>query len=444
MFFKQFQRNEEGFTLLEIVLGSFILGVLAVAVFEYWANSTATINYMTTQNEAIELAASSINELKSKANQVRKNNSDWNINNDLDFVAELNEIAGTEQVGNLTKTITVNELSSNIKKVETLVEVSWDDHQESITTVLSYNGLEQRKLMTDFQGQQHNVLAVDFSPDGSKAVTVGNSNLVKVWDVETGTILNEFVGHTDKINSVVFFLGGDLVISGSSDKTIKLWNLKTNNLIRTFYGHNGIVWDLAVSPDGTKIASASSDETVKVWNLKTGDVLKNFTNHSSSVRAVAFAPNGNNLVSGDFQGKIKLWNLNNTSVEKFNAKDIIRGLDFTSMGDKFISVGSNSHTSVWDLEQKKAETSYNIHSGTIYGVDCAPYADIVVTGSSNATEIKIWEFNTGKVIAEFNSQFGNFNFHQSSVSSVQFSETGHKIISGSYDGTAKVWSTGIN
>jgi WD40 repeat protein len=68
------------------------------------------------------------------------------------------------------------------------------------------------------------VLSVAFSPDGTRIVSGGFDNVVRVWDVATAQPIGAPLrGHTDTVRSVAFSPDGTRIVSASDDKTLRLW-----------------------------------------------------------------------------------------------------------------------------------------------------------------------------------------------------------------------------
>ena len=108
---------------------------------------------------------------------------------------------------------------------------------------------------------------------------------------------------------------------------------------------------------------------------------------------------------------------------------------FSSCGN---STGSGENTN------KKTESSAKVdytkftclktlegHSDNVKSVAYSPDGKKIVSGSNDGT-IKIWDANTGQCLKTLKG-------HSGDVWSVAFSPDGTKIISGSWDDTIKIW-----
>ncbi len=164
-------------------------------------------------------------------------------------------------------------------------------------------------LHSDINAHPGWVTTVAYSPDGTKIITGGNDNKVRIWS-NTGTLLYTCTGHTDDITNVKVTPDNSFVVSSSKDDKIKIWNIATGALVRTIGGHTNDVNGIDISPDGSRIVSASSDSTCKIWNLNTGSLITTFAvADSGAVYAVAWSPSGDKIATGNALSDVVLWSV---------------------------------------------------------------------------------------------------------------------------------------
>jgi WD40 repeat protein len=124
---------------------------------------------------------------------------------------------------------------------------------------------------SDQPASRHQVLS--FSPD-SKHVAISFERVVQIVDVATRTLVRELRGHEAPVLALAFSPDGTRLLTGSEDKTAGLWDGKSGQLLAVYRGHTGGVNLVAFSPDGKRVATAGAAELMaRVWNL---DVVPEF------------------------------------------------------------------------------------------------------------------------------------------------------------------------
>ncbi|WP_280309867.1 protein kinase domain-containing protein [Nocardia abscessus] len=130
------------------------------------------------------------------------------------------------------------------------------------------------------RGHTHHVLSVCLSPDDRYALSAGGytDRTIRLWDTATGQCLRVFgddPDHPRGVNSVPqvpkkrvrFSPDGQFAISGSSDTTVRIWDLTTGGCLRVLQGHRDAVNDVVISADASFALSTSSDGTLRRWEL---------------------------------------------------------------------------------------------------------------------------------------------------------------------------------
>jgi WD40 repeat protein len=175
-------------------------------------------------------------------------------------------------------------------------------------------------------GHAAGINSVAVSPDGVFALTGSEDHTVRLWNIETGTLIRTFQAHGVRIKSVAVSPDGSLVLAGGGDLgtsatkgLVELWDTRTGAMVRNFDGLSGPVESVAFSPDGLSIISGGFD--LKLWNASTGELLRSFDTGSDSVHSVAFSPEGGEVLIALSKG-IKLLNVaTGALVHSFDGED---------------------------------------------------------------------------------------------------------------------------
>jgi len=180
------------------------------------------------------------------------------------------------------------------------------------------------RLGTTQRRHTRGVVGVDFTPDGTAAVSAQDDGLVRFWDSENGRqirTIDVMAGAPTRDKSLRNFAispdGGILAAAGFAIdparrlmvQCVWIWDLKEDRLRRTIEVKTPDLHRLAFSPDGATLATGAFAGEVQLWDAATGDCLATLKLGNYSVGSLSFAPDGKILAAGD-QGKgIRLWDL---------------------------------------------------------------------------------------------------------------------------------------
>ncbi|KAI1897649.1 hypothetical protein AGOR_G00085440 [Albula goreensis] len=213
------------------------------------------------------------------------------------------------------------------------------------------------------------------------------------------------LGHLSSVYCVTFDRTGRRIFTGSDDCLVKIWATDDGRLLATLRGHAAEISDMAVNYENTMIAAGSCDKMIRVWCLQTCAPLAVLEGHGASITSLQFSPlcSGTRryLSSTGADGSICFW--------QWDA----RTLKFSQRPSKF-------------TERPRPGVQMICSSFSAGGM-------FLATGSTDHI-IRVYYFGSGhpEKISELES-------HTDKVDSIQFSNCGERFVSGSRDGTARIW-----
>ncbi|MEG5000567.1 serine/threonine-protein kinase [Microcoleus sp. B4-D4] len=275
----------------------------------------------------------------------------------------------------------------------------------------------------------------------------------------TWRCVHTLVGHSNAVTSVAFSPDGATLASGSEDKTIEIWKLEAGKRWYTLTGHSDWVTCVAFSPDGATLASGGRDKTIQIWDLNKGKWWYALRGHEDRVYAVAFSRDGQVLASGSRDKTVQLWNLNKgrpMSVLTGHAGGV-EAVAF-SLGGEFLASGSRDKTvQLWDWRNGRSICTLAEHGDWVRaiafaGTSPSPLAgqtppspplvrggvgegsSVLVSGSRDGTA-KLWRVDAGGEGTLLRSMRDN----SGDVLCVAFSPDGGVLATGSRDGSIYLW-----
>uniref|UniRef100_H3AV68 Bromodomain and WD repeat domain containing 1 n=1 Tax=Latimeria chalumnae TaxID=7897 RepID=H3AV68_LATCH len=216
------------------------------------------------------------------------------------------------------------------------------------------------------------------------------------------------LGHLSAVYCVAFDRTGHRIFTGSDDCLVKIWSTYNGRLLSTLRGHSAEISDMAVNYENTMIAAGSCDKIIRVWCLRTCAPVAVLQGHTGTITSVQFCPMARSsvryMVSTGEDGTVCFWQWDADSM-RFNG----RPQKFTERPRPGVQMLCSS----FSVE-------------TVGGI-------FLATGSTDHL-IRMYYLGTGtpEKIAELES-------HTDKVDSIQFSHTGDRFVSGSRDGTARIW-----
>ena len=228
-----------------------------------------------------------------------------------------------------------------------------------------------------------------------------------------------------------------------------MWDAASGRKLVTFTGHSNIVHSVAFSPDGQRIVTGSYDQTAKVWEADSGQEQLTLKGHSARVHSVAFSPEGQWIVTGSYDQTAKVWEAAKGSepLTLEGHSDEIMSVAFSPDGQRILTASWDGTAKLWEAAKGEEVLTLNRHgneitaalssqtakgrSARVFSAAFSPDGRRIVTGSTEGTA-KVWEAASGRELLTLKG-------HNDWVLWAAFSPDGQRIVTASEDQTAKVW-----
>jgi WD40 repeat protein len=283
------------------------------------------------------------------------------------------------------------------------------------------------------------VLAVAFSPDGSRFASAGAGGNVKVWDRQSLQEVFTLRGHAAAVTAVVFSSDGRRLASGSADGSVRVWDATGGVSVLTWPAHAAVT-GLSFDPAGRRLASTGRGERplegeLKLWDATTGKALAGKT-WGNLLTAVVFGADGRSLVTSAHDGNVVVWDAATLDASPHDFKgQPERFAPWTSVAlsadGQWVTAGSSvGIVRVWGKS-----TAQEFLTPTQAGVSGLVFAGrdgrILAAAMANNC-VQAWFTKTGKPAFTLRG-------HQRAVTAVACSPDGRCLVSGSRDRTVKLW-----
>ncbi len=202
--------------------------------------------------------------------------------------------------------------------------------------------------------------------------------------------------------------------------------------------HETIVNTVAISPDGSVVASGDYRGEVRLTPLGAsvaGSAAPIVTRAADGgpINSIVWHPSGTHFFSGGYDGCVRVWHADGECVETFTAHPgPIKSLAWSKSANVLVAGSSDGSISGWrdgaERWRSTVDTLVLVNS-----VACADEAGWVVTASRDL-QVRVWDAATGALIHTLPAG------HLKSVKAIAVTPDGSTILTGSYDGTAIVWT----
>ncbi len=291
------------------------------------------------------------------------------------------------------------------------------------------------------RGHNGPVLAVSYSPDGSRLASASDDNTIILWDAASlDRVGLPFYGHSAGVTSLAFSPDGRLLASASRDSSIILWDVVSGEIVRRFIdGDTAGILSVAFSADGTRLYSSGANPVVKVWDVAAGTVQAELAGLDVTTFSITASPDGRLIAGGDSYGTIIVWDAN-TGAEVMRLaghEGAVFSLEFSPDSSLLATAGADNQALIWDVARGQLLHSLVGANNVVLSVAFSADGQTLAMGTAENL-VRLWDVNTGALVGDSFKGYGDW------VYSVAFSPDGGVLASGSSDGNVVIWPVGID
>ncbi|WP_433222979.1 Hsp70 family protein [Dactylosporangium sp. CS-047395] len=278
-------------------------------------------------------------------------------------------------------------------------------------------------------GHDGPVVAVAFSPDGTRVLTGSHDETARIWDAGTGEELDR-LDLRGGSGAVAWNPAGDVIavtlddeVTGRVDAEDLYGDDETDHESEV----NRIAW--APREDDPVYAVACADGSVDLVDAD-AEIVLTLTGNSQAALDVAFGRDGRRLVVGGTDGDAVVFTDDGEEVLRVSLGAAVHAVAL-SPDDAILATGGADHVvGLWDAGTGDPLGAMR-HDGPVTAVAFAPDGTWLLSGATDATA-RAWLVETGKEVARLR--------HGGPVNDVAISPDGERIATAGEDGSARVWS----
>jgi WD40 repeat protein len=246
--------------------------------------------------------------------------------------------------------------------------------------------------------------AFDVSTDGRRIVVLANDQAILI-DVQTS---REVARLPNSYNHIVeaAFLNSSRTLLTVTDDLVEEWDADNGKHLRVLCAHGTSLRAVAFSPERKRLMTVGKDGTAQIWDTSTG-------NRTSP--AIIF----DSIL--DYKSED----------HRLDKNELQHRFVVTDDGRRALTINSKGKAVLWDAQAGRPIST--LENNTRYSdAALSPDNQTIAIGNSKY-RISIWSAETGALVQTTVSAHGN------DITALAFNPSGNKLISGSWDKTARIW-----
>lgn len=194
------------------------------------------------------------------------------------------------------------------------------------------------------------------APNSRTGAIVGQDAIVRMLDVETGSVLDQWPTDQKETNGVEFSPEGSTLWTAGDDGTLRAWNVETHEQLWCVEAHpQCVVFEVLHDPERQLLITCANEPLIRLWDSKTGESKGVLNGHARTVNMVIRHPDGRHLCSVSLDESVRMWDLDSQrSVETWPClTGNLFSLAISPNGKFLFTCSSMSKLHVIDLQTRR-------------------------------------------------------------------------------------------
>ncbi|TYZ58484.1 hypothetical protein PybrP1_004189 [[Pythium] brassicae (nom. inval.)] len=238
----------------------------------------------------------------------------------------------------------------------------------------------------------------DVSPD-EKHVFIGSwDNCLYMYSVDVGRVVDQVSAHDDGLSAVCVF--DDRVVTGSWDGSIKMWHYTASGItsapLSTFMECEESVLELSVSLDGATCAAGTRNGVVYLIDLRTNELLRKLSPsplRQAEITGLTFCGGMSTIACVTASNELSLYTTDGNRLASIDVKSDGNIRCFESDGEFAIGGSSTGKLLFWKLDEPPGKELVfqisNAHAQAVSALAVSANGATLVSGSVDGS-IRIW------------------------------------------------------
>jgi WD40 repeat protein len=279
--------------------------------------------------------------------------------------------------------------------------------------------------------RQHELTEAAWSPDGRLFATGAFDGSVVVWRVGSRTPLHE-IDTTSPVTALSFDRTTLLVASGTH---VRLFDFANGRAKDVQLPGGVLAGDLDPTGHVFAVATRSRKSTAAaILSVRTGGVVRHLP--EKGIRSFSFSQDGKLLASGSYDHTARIWDARTGKLRHvLQHTGYVLAERFSPDGRSLVTSSQDGAAYLWDVATGQRQLLLVGGPGAVGAVNAAafsPDGTEIATASANRLGT-IYYSRDGRVIAPLAG-------HHDAVTSIDFDPSGRTIVTGSGDGSARLWA----